>query len=37
MWIAMLDEPIEVLGPPDLIDAAGRLAGRLSAGVGREI
>jgi predicted DNA-binding transcriptional regulator YafY len=36
MWIGMLDEPIEVLDPPDLIDAARRLAGRLSAGVGRE-
>jgi predicted DNA-binding transcriptional regulator YafY len=36
MWIAMLDEPIEVLGPPDLIDAARKLAGRLSAGVGGE-
>jgi hypothetical protein len=36
IWMAMLDEPIEVLGPPDLIDAARRLVGRLSAGVDRE-
>jgi predicted DNA-binding transcriptional regulator YafY len=36
MWTALMDEPIEVLGPPDLIDAARQLAGRLSAGVGPE-
>jgi len=31
VWMAMLDEPMEVLGPPELLAAAGALAGRLSA------
>lgn len=31
VWMSLLDEPIEVLGPPELIAAAGALAGRLSA------
>jgi predicted DNA-binding transcriptional regulator YafY len=30
VWMALLDEPIEVLGPPELIDAARVLATRLS-------
>jgi predicted DNA-binding transcriptional regulator YafY len=33
MWAAMLDERIEVLGPPELVEVAGRLAGVLSASV----
>jgi predicted DNA-binding transcriptional regulator YafY len=31
MWMALLDAPIEVLGPPELIAAAGTLAERLTA------
>jgi predicted DNA-binding transcriptional regulator YafY len=33
MWMALLDEPIEVLGPPELADAARALASRLSSAV----
>jgi len=31
MWMALLDEPIEVLGPPELAEAARRLGARLGA------
>lgn len=34
VWMTLLDEPIEILGPPELIAAAGALAGRLSAATG---
>jgi predicted DNA-binding transcriptional regulator YafY len=34
VWMALLDEPIEVLGPPELLEAAGALAGRLAAAGG---
>ncbi len=34
VWMAVLEEPMEILGPPELITAAGRLAGRLSAAAG---
>jgi hypothetical protein len=33
MWAALLDEPIEVLGPPELVATARALAARLSSGV----
>jgi predicted DNA-binding transcriptional regulator YafY len=33
VWIALLEEPIEVLGPPELIATASGLATRLTAGV----
>ena len=35
VWMALLDEPIEVLGPPELIAAAETLAGRLAAAATR--
>jgi predicted DNA-binding transcriptional regulator YafY len=31
IWMALLDEPMEIVGPPDLAAAAGALGGRLSA------
>jgi predicted DNA-binding transcriptional regulator YafY len=31
VWMALLDEPMEIIGPPDLVAAADTLAGRLSA------
>ena len=31
VWMAMLDEPMEVLGPPELADAARTLVTRLGA------
>ena len=31
LWMTLLDEPIEILGPPELIAAAGGLAQRLTA------
>ena len=31
VWMAMLDEPMEVLGPPEFAEVAGALAARLSA------
>ena len=31
IWMALLDEPIEVLGPPELVAAAAALGGRLTA------
>jgi predicted DNA-binding transcriptional regulator YafY len=31
LWMTLLDEPIEILGPPELIAAAGGLVERLSA------
>ena len=31
VWMAMLDEPMEVLGPPELAEVARTLAARLSA------
>jgi hypothetical protein len=30
VWMALLDEPIEVLGPPELVEAARALVGRLA-------
>jgi predicted DNA-binding transcriptional regulator YafY len=33
-WMALLEEPIEVLGPPELISAASSLASRLAAAAG---
>jgi predicted DNA-binding transcriptional regulator YafY len=34
VWMAQLDEPMEILGPPELTAAAQRLAGRLTAAAG---
>jgi predicted DNA-binding transcriptional regulator YafY len=34
VWMAMLDEPIEVLGPPELVEVARTVVARLGAGVG---
>jgi predicted DNA-binding transcriptional regulator YafY len=34
VWMTLLDEPIEILGPPELLAAAHALAGRLSAATG---
>jgi predicted DNA-binding transcriptional regulator YafY len=34
VWMALLDEPIEVLGPPELVAAAEALGGRLTAAAG---
>ncbi len=34
VWMALLDEPMEVLSPPELVQAAHSLAGRLSAAAG---
>ena len=31
VWMATLDEPMEVLGPPELAEAARTLAARLGA------
>ena len=31
IWMALMDEPIEVLGPPDLVDAARAISARLRA------
>ena len=31
VWMATLDEPIEVLGPPELVEAARAIAARLAA------
>jgi predicted DNA-binding transcriptional regulator YafY len=33
VWMALLDEPIEVLDPPELVDAARTLVARLQAGL----
>jgi predicted DNA-binding transcriptional regulator YafY len=33
MWAALLNEPIEVLGPPELVETARQLGSRLSASV----
>jgi hypothetical protein len=33
MWAALLNEPIEVLGPPELVKTARELGSRLSASV----
>ncbi len=33
LWMATLDEPLEVLDPPELVDAARTVAERLSASV----
>jgi predicted DNA-binding transcriptional regulator YafY len=33
MWVAMLDEPIEVIGPPELVETARQVGSRLSASV----
>ena len=35
VWTALLDEPMEVLGPPELIDAARAVASRLSVTAAR--
>jgi predicted DNA-binding transcriptional regulator YafY len=34
VWMALLDEPIEVLGPPQLAEAAHTLGGRLTSAAG---
>jgi hypothetical protein len=31
VWMAMLDEPMQVLGPPELVEAARALVARLGA------
>lgn len=33
IWVAMFDHPMEVVGPPELIAAAGKIAGRLGDAV----
>jgi hypothetical protein len=33
LWAALLDEPIEVLGPAELVDTARELGARLSSSV----
>src|ERR1035438_5362788 len=33
IWMALLDQPMEVLGPPEFAAAAGTLTGRLSAAI----
>jgi len=33
VWMATLEQPIEILGPPELRDAARGLVGRLAAAV----
>ena len=33
IWMGLLDQPMEVLGPPEFVDAAGVLVARLSAAI----
>jgi hypothetical protein len=33
LWMASLDEPVELLGPPELLDAGRALAARLTSAV----
>ncbi|MGZ4306238.1 MAG: helix-turn-helix transcriptional regulator, partial [Solirubrobacteraceae bacterium] len=37
VWMALLDQPLEVLGPPELTAVATTLASRLATAVGGEI
>jgi predicted DNA-binding transcriptional regulator YafY len=36
VWMALLEQPIEVIGPPELVAVAGTLAERLSVAAGHE-